>query len=116
MAESKIIYHITTPALWEKFAFLDFYEAPSLQDEGFIHASKAHQVQETANRYYKDEPEILLLTIDTTLLAVPLVYEEAPKRKEEFPHMYGKLNKEAVIEKAIIKRQDDGYHIDIDEA
>lgn len=114
MDQSKIIYHITTPALWEKFQFNDFYEAPSLQDEGFIHASKAHQVQETVNRYYKNESEILLLTIDTTLLAVPLVYEEAPNRKEEFPHMYGKLNKDAIIKKEALKPTQDGaYKIEL---
>lgn len=110
MAQSTLIYHITTPAQWQQFQFNDFYEAPSLQDEGFIHASKANQVEATANRYYKNEPEILLLTIDTTLLAVPLVYEEAPNRKEEFPHMYGKLNKEAVIEKKTIQRGKDGTY------
>lgn len=110
MDNSHLIYHITTPALWKQFASLSFYEAPSLQDEGFIHASKAHQVEATANRYYKNEPEVILLTIDTTLLSVPLVYEEAPNRKEEFPHMYGKLNKEAVIEHQSIKRNKDGSY------
>jgi uncharacterized protein (DUF952 family) len=110
MADSHLIYHITTPALWQQFAFLSFYEAPSLQDEGFIHASKAEQVEATANRYYKNEPEVILLTIDTTLLSVPLVYEEAPNRKEEFPHMYGKLNKEAVVKHETIKRNDDGNY------
>lgn len=109
----QLIYHITTPELWKQFAFFDFYEAPSLQDEGFIHASKAGQVQETANRYYKNEPEILLLTIDTTLLAAALVYEEAPHRKEEFPHIYGKLNKDAIIHTTTITRQKEGYKIDI---
>lgn len=113
MPNEHLIYHITTPALWKPFAFFDFYEAPSLQDEGFIHASQATQVQETVNRYYGDEPEIVLLTIDTTLLAAALVYEEAPKRKEEFPHIYGKLNKDAITNVATIARKKDGYHIEI---
>ena len=110
MSDDQLIYHITTPALWQQFATLPFYEAPSLQSEGFIHASKVSQVQETANRYYKNEPEILLLTIDTSLLAIPLLYEEAPNRKEEFPHLYGKLNKDAVVEHTTIARQDDGSY------
>ena len=111
MPNDQLIYHITTPALWQQFAILPFYEAPSLQKEGFIHASKAHQVQETANRYYKNEPEILLLTIDTSLLAIPLLYEEAPNRKEEFPHLYGKLNKDAIIHQVVIARQEDGSYL-----
>lgn len=110
MPNDPFIYHITTPAQWQQFSFLPFYEAASLQSEGFIHASKAQQLQETANRYYKNEPEIVLLTIDTSLLAIPLLYEEAPNRKEEFPHLYGKLNKDAVIKHTIITRQDDGSY------
>ena len=114
MADLHFIYHITTPGLWQQYATLPFYEAPSLQTEGFIHASKAQQVQETANRYYKNEPEILLLTIDTSLLAIPLLYEEAPNRKEEFPHLYGKLNKDAIVEHTTIARREDGsYHIGV---
>jgi uncharacterized protein (DUF952 family) len=114
MPNDNLIYHITTPEQWQQFASLPFYEASSLQTEGFIHASKAHQVQETANRYYKNEPEILLLTIDTALLAIPLLYEEAPNRKEEFPHLYGKLNKDAIVNHVVIARQPDGsYHISV---
>ena len=111
MPNDHLIYHITTPVQWQQFATLPFYEAPSLQTEGFIHASKARQVQETADRYYKNEPEILLLTIDTSLLAIPLLYEEAPNRKEEFPHLYGKLNKDAIVEHTTIARQEDGSYI-----
>ena len=110
MPNDNLIYHITTPAQWQQFAVLPFYEAPSLQTEGFIHASKAHQVEETANRYYKNEPEILLLTIDPSLLVIPLLYEEAPNRKEEFPHIYGKLNKDAIVEHKTIARQQNGKY------
>ena len=114
MADLSLIYHITTPSLWQQFVTLPFYEALSLQTEGFIHASKAHQVQETANRYYRNEPEILLLTIDTSLLAIPLLYEEAPNRKEEFPHLYGKLNKDAIVEHTTVVRREDGsYQISV---
>jgi uncharacterized protein (DUF952 family) len=111
MPSEHLIYHITTPALWNQFLYFDFYEAPSLQAEGFIHASKASQLQATAERYYNDEPEIVLLTIDTTLLAAALVYEEAPNRKEEFPHIYGKLNKDAIIETKTITRPVQGYQL-----
>ena len=110
MPNDHLIYHITTPAQWQQFASLSYYEAPSLQTEGFIHASKAHQVQETANRYYKNEPEIVLLTIDVSLLAIPLLNEEAPNRKEEFPHLYGKLNQDAIIHQVVIARQEDGHY------
>ena len=74
-----------------------FYEADSLVKEGFIHASKESQVQGVLQRYYKNQTDLLLLHIDETKLTAPLKYELAPSVNEEFPHIYGKLNLDAVI-------------------
>ena len=74
-----------------------FYEADSLALEGFIHTSKAEQVQGVLNRYYKNQTDLLLLHIDETKLTALLKYELAPSVNEEFPHIYGSLNLDAVV-------------------
>ena len=48
-----IIYHITTKHNWEIAIANNFYEAPSLQIEGFIHCSTKEQVAGGLDRYYK---------------------------------------------------------------
>ncbi|MBP6432806.1 MAG: DUF952 domain-containing protein [Ferruginibacter sp.] len=93
-----MIYHVVTPESWESALQQGFYEAPSLALEGFIHCSTTHQVKGVLERYYKDVPHLQLLHIDETKLTSPLKYELAPSINEEFPHIYGRLNLDAVVE------------------
>ncbi len=92
-----MIYHVVTAANWQKAVEQGFYEADSLAVEGFIHTSKAEQVQGVLERYYKGQNDLLLLHIDESKLTAPLKYELAPSVNEEFPHIYGRLNLDAVI-------------------
>jgi uncharacterized protein (DUF952 family) len=92
-----MIYHVVTKINWEAALTNGFYEADSFNKEGFIHASKENQVQGVLNRYYKNQTNLLLLHIDETKLTAPLKYELAPSTNEEFPHIYGQLNLEAVV-------------------
>lgn len=93
-----MIYHVTTISSWNDAQAKGYFELPSLFTEGFIHTSLKHQVDGVIQRYYKDQKDLLLLHIDETKLTVPLKYEMAPSINEEFPHIYGRLNLEAVVE------------------
>jgi uncharacterized protein (DUF952 family) len=91
-----MIYHVVTSLNWQKAVQQGFYEADSLIVEGFIHTSKAEQVKGVLERYYKGQTGLLLLHIDESKLTAPLKYELAPSVNEEFPHIYGQLNIDAV--------------------
>ena len=91
-----MIYHVVTEANWQNALQQGFYEAESLVAEGFIHTSKAEQVAGVLERYYKDQSNLLLLHIDEMKLIAPLKYELAPSVNEEFPHIFGSLNLDAV--------------------
>ena len=92
-----LIYHIVSAADWTKFNGQPDYEAASLQTEGFIHLSQQGQVAGTLRRYYQDVPNLLLLHVDTDKLTHELKYE--PSRNTElFPHLYGPLNKDAIVQ------------------
>lgn len=93
-----MIYHITTKQLWQKAIEQGHYEAESLQTEGFIHTSKEEQVEGVLERYYKHQTDLIKLHIDESKIAAPLKYELAPSVNEEFPHIYGALNLDAVVE------------------
>ena len=90
-----IIYHIVLPEVWEKFKNEKCYEAESLPIEGFIHCSFAEQIETVLNRYYKGAKKVLLLEIETEKLTSPLINEPSTGG-EIYPHIYGKINKEAV--------------------
>lgn len=102
------IYHITPRAAWEAAQTAGHYTAPSLAVEGFIHFSHAHQVAVVANAFYRNQPGLLLLEVDTTRLNADLRCEPpahpggaaphtSPPAADLFPHLYGPLNLDAVV-------------------
>ncbi|MBO0933380.1 DUF952 domain-containing protein [Fibrella aquatilis] len=98
-----MIYHITTRAAWQQQADQAEYEAESLHSEGFIHLSTTGQVAGVLERYYQGVPDLLLLHIDPNKLTHDLRYEAATNN-EHFPHLYGALNKDAVVEVEAIRQ------------
>ena len=92
------IFHITTREDWEQALSKGFYEAESLHSEGFIHCSTDQQVEGVLRRYFSGKKDLVKLVIDTTKLKSPLHYELAPSVNEEFPHIYGPLEVDAVKE------------------
>ena len=97
-----MIYHVITKTKWQQSLSQGFYEADSLATEGFIHASTAHQVKAVLERFYKGQSDLLLLHIDESKLTADLKYELAPKINDEFPHIFGRLNLNAVVKVAEI--------------
>jgi uncharacterized protein (DUF952 family) len=61
----------------------------------------------SANRFYAAAPELLLLHIDPERLASPLKTEAAGSG-EFFPHIYGPVNREAVVRVEPLQRGPDG--------
>lgn len=92
-----MIYHVTTKAAWQEAQAKGRYEHISLEKEGFIHNCSRAQLAGVLDRYYKNTPGLLLLHIDENLLEAELKYELAPSVNEEFPHIFGPINLNAVV-------------------
>jgi uncharacterized protein (DUF952 family) len=93
-----MIYHVVKQANWQKALELGYYEAASLAIEGFIHASKKEQVEGVMERYYADDTDLLILHIDEGKLLAHFIFVLAPSVNEEFPHIYGRINLDAVVD------------------
>ena len=91
------IYHVVLPAVWERFKSKPSYQPDSLTTEGFIHCSYASQLDGVLERYYSGVEKVLILTIDTDKLLSKLVKEESTNN-ELFPHIYGRLNINSVVD------------------
>lgn len=91
------IYHIVLPEVWTKFDGKQFYEAESLESEGFIHCSYETQVDGVIERYFKGASKLFVLKIDTDKLDEELIIEESTS-PEFFPHVYGRINISAIVE------------------
>ncbi|MEZ4888439.1 MAG: DUF952 domain-containing protein [Chitinophagales bacterium] len=97
MSDKTMIYHITTPEDWNGQADSEVYTHISLKEEGFIHCSKAEQIEAVIERYFREVRELLLLQIDPQLLENELKYELSTGN-EWYPHIYGSINKGAIVE------------------
>jgi|GEM_PF-952457 uncharacterized protein (DUF952 family) len=105
--EMPFIYHIIPSLDWEKAQEKGEYRPPSLEAEGFIHNSTEEQVVPVANAFYARQKGLLLLVIDPAKLTSPLRWdppahpapESAPASLQgNFPHIYGTLNLDAIVE------------------
>ena len=93
-----MIYHVTNRNEWELALKKGFFDELSLYTEGFIHNSTEAQVNGVLERYYKDQTDLLLLHIDESKLVAELKYELAPSVNELFPHVFGNINLDAVVQ------------------
>jgi len=102
------IYHLAEPADWEQAqrdgAYTRSTRGVSLEEEGFIHASTAEQWPVVRRRFYGDVTEpLVLLEIDESRLGSPVVTEVGnPETGEQFPHVYGPIEVDAVVATTVL--------------
>ena len=101
-----MIYHIVSRSDWEN-AGTEPYRAPSLDSEGFIHCSYEHQVAAVANQFYRDQTDLVLMCIEPDRLTSRALAED-PGCGELFPHVYGPINREAVVAVRALNRDGEG--------
>src|SRR5262245_53195148 len=92
------ILHIVTRQQWDEAVAAGEYRADTLATEGFLHASTAEQLPRVANSFYKGRTGLVALKIDTAKVQAPIRWENPPGSSEQFPHIYGPLNLDAVLE------------------
>ncbi len=82
----------------------------TLDAVGFIHLSTLKQVEATANRFYADVDQLVLLTVDPAKVPSPIRWEPpAPNDDELFPHIYGPLPIAAVVDATFWQRSPDRW-------
>jgi uncharacterized protein (DUF952 family) len=100
------LFHITTADAWERAKAAGAYRAPSLDTERFIHLSTDAQWLRTAQRFFRGQHGLVLLSIRADRLKAEVRFEAADG--EHFPHLYGPLNLDAVIEVFALPVGEDG--------
>jgi uncharacterized protein (DUF952 family) len=102
MSTANLIVHLTERSLWEEARSRGTYEISTrgrtLLEEGFIHCSTREQLPGTAARFFAGVPDLVVLVIDPARLDVPLKYEAPAPGAEEFPHVYGPIPVDAVVD------------------
>ena len=88
---SKIIYKICSRELWEQATSDGIFRGAAIDlQDGFIHFSAAHQVHETARKHFHGQTDLVLISVETTLLGDHLKWEVS-RGGDLFPHLYEPL-------------------------
>ncbi len=102
-----ITYHGVPEAYWHSLDAARPYIPPDFERDGFIHCTDGREaISATLTRYYKEEAgDWLVLSIDKNRIAAPVKYEDLAGI---FPHIYGPLNRDAIVDVRPIGRAPDG--------
>jgi uncharacterized protein (DUF952 family) len=106
------ILHIAEAEQWssaqDEGVYLISTLGKTLAEQGFIHCSTLDQVERVANAAYLGRQDLVLLVIDPDRVQADIRYENSEGGLELFPHIYGPLNVDAVIEVAAFEPGPDG--------
>lgn len=99
----KHFYHIINRDEWEQAKSEGSYSPASVESEGFIHCSYPSQVLMPANFLFKGQGNLVLLDIDPEKVTAEVRHDPVEMTRggqtytEDFPHIYGALNPDAVV-------------------
>ncbi len=105
-----MIAHITTRDAWARASDARQYTDPSLAADGFIHCSALtpEQLLAVADANFAGQHGLVLLIIDPIKLGVEVKDEEFEDTGIFFPHVYGPIDFEAVVQVLAFAPQPDG--------
>jgi uncharacterized protein (DUF952 family) len=95
-----VICHITTRQEWQAAQQAGVYRAASLETGGFIHFSTPAQVNDVANRWFRGQEDLVILLVSVDHIVASLRYERpaGEETDDKYPHLYGPLKLDAVID------------------
>ncbi|HWF45325.1 MAG TPA: DUF952 domain-containing protein [Candidatus Kapabacteria bacterium] len=94
-----MIYHFVTEEDLAQALTAAEYAPKSLEKEGFIHCSRLDQVIAVANFLAPYDESMYLFEIDESKVNAKIKYEDAMNNRALYPHIYGPLNRDAIVNK-----------------
>lgn len=96
-----MIFHITTRHRWNELSSSEYFFPEMFLQEKFIHCCEGPQIEGVLSRYFDGKKDLLKLCIDEKKLKFTLKYEPGTNN-EMFPHVYGELNKDAIVKVEVV--------------
>jgi uncharacterized protein (DUF952 family) len=106
-----LIFHIAREAAWDEAIKSGAYQGDTLIQAGFIHCSTKDQVVDVANRVFKGQNDLVLLCVDSERVNSEIRFENLEGGIQKYPHIYGPLNLNAVVNVLILKPEADGQFV-----
>jgi uncharacterized protein (DUF952 family) len=108
--EAGIAYHMAPEPVWTSQKDGGIYLPEPFDQDGFIHTTNGlERLLWVANEFYTGETRPLtVLVLDVSKVESPVRYDD---EAQEFPHIYGRLNTDAVIGELRVERDASGQFL-----
>ena len=106
-------YHLAPESVWTAQADAEHYLPETYEADGFIHCTDGEvNLLTVGNTFYQtDDRPYVVLVIDLDRVSAPIRYEDAGRI---YPHIYGALNRDAVVDVRRVVRLADGSFVSIE--
>lgn len=105
------IVHALSESDWRSFQERGEYRPSSLDSQGFVHCSKPGQIVVVADVTHADSDDLVLLLLDESSLDSPVRYETSGDGASAYPHVYGPLTLDAVLDSYPFEQDETGYRL-----
>jgi uncharacterized protein (DUF952 family) len=92
------ILHVATAAEWEAQRDAPAYAPAAFAREGFVHCCEERQLAGVLRRHFRGREDLVVLVLDREKLGARVVWENLLGGDELFPHVYGMVERDAVVE------------------
>ena len=110
-----MILHCLKKETYEEIQNDKYYGKRNIELEGFIHCSPVEYMWRVAPNFKEVPHELVLLCIDESRLESEVRWEDGDHCGRNYPHIYGLLNLDAVIQVLPYLKDDNGIWIKNDE-
>ncbi len=109
-SETELIYKVFTRKQWNEARRTGiFHGAPVDLQDGFIHFSLRHQVEETVAKHFRGQKELFLVSFRSEPFGDKLKWEVS-RGGDRFPHLYDTLDITLVEDSHELEDLEDGGH------
>ena len=100
------VFKILTKEAWSDASKHGYVKTDIDENDAFIHFTTSNQLAKTLHLFFDNIDAVVLLQIHAENIQANLVYEEpdSNNRAGKFPHLYGKLSTEDILNTWNIKR------------
>ena len=92
-----MILHCMKKALWDARKDKPFWGEREIEADGFIHCSTLEYFWRVAPNFSEIKEELVLLCIDESRLTAEVRYEDGDGCGRAYPHIYGPVDRDAVV-------------------
>ncbi|MCI8484291.1 MAG: DUF952 domain-containing protein [Lachnospiraceae bacterium] len=107
-----MILHCMKKSAWNQRKQKEFWGEEELEAEGFIHCSTIEYFWRVASNFKEITDEMVLICLDERRLTAEVRYEDGDHCGRSYPHVYGLINNDAVLQVLPFLRDEEGNYLE----